>query len=394
MRRKRLGAAALMILCLQLAVSGCSFNGGSAQNVVKKNNGGTETAKLIPTSNSKDYQTLRPMANDPMRGYINYGVSNRVDVDQMETGLMEMSKSVYKPDQYVFQSGQYLQESDINGMLYREGQEKNKSKGTPPGLNPPLGKGKTIVQKAQNSPKYLNYVLEQDYLKKAGNGKYELGGVSLAVSLNSVYTERIADSKGMLHPIVENLDIPAVKRWGLTKAQSVVQRVRSVRGLGNVPIFLTLYITSPPDSLVPGSFFAKTEIAAGSANIQKWDYLDQANVLFPSDTASSHYKADLDKFNRFKSDVQNYYPDFVGVIGKAYYENKNLSDLTININIKFFDDTEVLSFTNYVTSIVNTRFGFSRDVPVHIYITSGDVQEALIERTPDMNDPYVTIFHH
>lgn len=383
----------MIILCFQLALAGCSQN-SSQNSVVKKSSGGTQTAQLIPGSSNKDYQSLRPISNNSMRGYINYGVNNRDDVDQLEIGLMNMSKSVFSPDQYVFQSGQYLTESDINGMLYRQGQEKNKTKNTPPGLNPPLGSGKTPVQQAQNSPKYLNYILEQDYLKKSGNGKYVLGGVSIAVSLNSVYTDQIMDQSQNINPILVQLNPSTVRAWGQTVAPKILQRVRSVKGLGQVPILLTLYTTSAPDSLVSGDYFAKTMISAGSTTVGKWTAVNEQHVLFPSVTASNQYKSDMAKFNTFQTSVQKYYPDSIGVIGKAFYQNSTLSDLTININIKFMDETEVIGFTNYVASTVNNGFSFGRDVPVHIYITSGNVQEALIERTPSMDTPYVHIFRH
>lgn len=392
MKRRRFGAAALIILSLQLALAGCSQS--SSQNSVVKNNGGTQTTQLIPGSNTKDYQSLRPLSNDQMRGYINYGVNNRVDVDQLELGLMDMSKSVFSPDQYVFQSGQYLTGNDINGMLYRQGQERNKTSSTPPGLNPPLGSGQTALQQAQSSPKYLNYVLEQDYLKKSGNGKYVLGGVSIAVSLNSVYTDQIMDQNQNINPIQEQLNPATVKTWGENVAPKILQRVRSVKGLSQVPIFLTLYMTAAPDSLIPGDYFAKAMVPAGSTTIDKWTQVDDQHVLFPSNAASGQYKADLAKFNTFKNDVQQYYPDFVGVIGKGFYQNQTLTDLTLNINVRFMDETEVIGFANYVASIVNNGFGFGREVPIHVYITSGDVQEALIDRTPTMDTAYVHVFQH
>ncbi|MDD9149739.1 CamS family sex pheromone protein [Sporolactobacillus sp. CQH2019] len=392
LKKRKLGAAALIVLSLQLALAGCSQ--GSSQNSVVKKNGGTQTTQLIPGANSKDYQSLRPVSNDQMRGYINYGVNNRVDVDQLELGLMNMSKSVFSPDQYVFQSGQYLTENDINGMLYRQGQEKNKTSGSLPGLNPPLGTGKTAVQRAQSSPKYLNYVLEQDYLKKSSNGKYVLAGVSIAVSLNSVYSDQIMDQNQNINSIQEQLNSATVKAWGRSVAPKILQRVRSVKGLSKVPVFLTLYMTAAPDSLIPGDYFAKTTVSAGSTTIDKWTTVNDQHVLFPSTAASSQYKADLAKFNTFKSDVQKYYPDFVGVVGKGFYENQTLTDLTIDINLRFMDETEIIGFTNYVASIVNNGFGFGREVPIHISITSNDVQEALVDRTSSMDTAYVHIFQH
>lgn len=398
MSGRKMMAAVSVLISLQLVLAGCGLGGSSEDKVVNKNSGKTETVRLVPGENDKEYTMLRPIGSDTIRGYIQYGAKNLVDSDQLETGLMQMSKSTFSPNDYVFQSGQYLKESDINGILFRQGQEQktqdssgNTNK-TKPGLNPPLGKGKDAVEKAQNSPKYINYVLEQDYLKKGKNGKYTLGGVSVAVSLNSVYVDSITDSKKLIHNINKPLKASAVKAWGKENAPKILQRIRSVKGLESVPILLTLYMTASPDSLISGDFFARTEIASGSSSIDKWTTVNDDHVLFPSDKASSQYKSDLDKFNVFKEDIQSYYPDYVDVIGKAYYQSKQLKDLVLTINLnKFRDKTEIIGFTNYVASLVNSRFRFSRSVPVHIYITTGDVQEALIERTSDMDNAYVSV---
>lgn len=391
-----MGAAVATVLSLQLVLSGCWFNSTSTNSVVNKNNGKTETVGLVPGVDSKEYQMLRPLANDTNRGYIQYGVTNLVDSDQLEVGLMNLSKNVFSPDQYVFQSGQYLKISDINGMLYRQGQEpKNQGGKTLPGLNPPLGKGKDIVAQSQSSPKYLNYVLEQDYLKKGSNGKYALGGVSIAVSLNSVYSDSIMDSKKLIHPISVPLNTSTVRAWGRAHAQQIIQRIRSVSGLQQVPILLTLYMDAAPYSMVSGNFFDRTTVAAGSLSIGGWTAVNEDHVLFPSTYASSKYSLDSNKFNAFNSAVQKYYPDFVNVVGKGFYQNGTLKDLTLNINMnKFRDQTELIAFTNYVANIVNNSFSFPRDVPVHIYITTGNVQDALIERTASMDNAFVTMIQH
>ncbi|MCO7175409.1 CamS family sex pheromone protein [Sporolactobacillus kofuensis] len=392
MKWKKTAAVGSVLLSLQLVLSGCWFSNASDNKVVKTDSGKTETASLIPNANDSDYQSLQPKEADPTRGYIQYGPKNRVDMDQLELGLMNLSKSVYSTKDYVFQSGQYMTESTINSILYRRGQEPHKNV---PGINPALGKGNNIVNQSKSSPKYINYVLEQDYLKKNNKGQYKIAGLSIAVSLNSVYADNI-NYNGKIYPISENLNRAKVKAWGKAHAGQILQRIRNLHSdLQNVPIFMTLYMTAAPQSYVPGDFFATAEVPSGSTTVSKWTNVDEHHVLFPSNTATSHYKEDLQKFNQVKSLVQKYYPDYVGVIGKAYYRNKQLSDLTLDINFnKFVDETEMLSFTNYVTSLVKDRIPFSHSLPIHIYITTGSVPEALIERTSSMDEPYVHIFQH
>ncbi|GAY77603.1 putative pheromone cAM373 precursor lipoprotein CamS [Sporolactobacillus inulinus] len=366
---------------------------------------------MIPSTNDSGYQMLRPKSGNTTRGYIQYGPDNRVDMDQLESGLMDLSKNVFGPSDYVFQSGQYLTDKDINGMLYRYMNEPQRlankkindpSKRQPvvDGLNPKLGKGKNIVEQSKNSPKYLNYVLEQDYMKKNSSGAYKIAGMSIALSLNSVYADSI-NYKDKLYPISEKLNQAKVKEWGKSQAAKVVQRIRSLKDsenqpiqeLQNIPIYVTLYMTSAPDSLVPGNFFASTEVASGSRSINKWSTIKQQHVLFPSDPATKDYKSDLQKFDQFKTDIQKYYPNYLGVVGKGFYQNDELSDITLEINFnKFVDKTELIGFTNYVASVVKNRLAFPQHVPVHIYISSGSNSEALVERTKDMDEPYVHIY--
>lgn len=384
--KKSMGTIGLTLLCLLLVLTGCQSD--SEKKVVKSSGKGTQKVTLVPKVSSQDYQSIRPSGKDNMRGYINYGVQNRVDVDELENGLMSMSKSVYSPDNYVFQSGQYLSETDINNMLYR------KSKKTPQGLNPPLGKGKDVQTQAENSPKILDYVLEQDYLKKSGNNQYKLGGISIAVSLNQVYSDKVMDKAGKTYDVEKTLNVSQVKQEGKTYAQKILQRIRKVKGLSQVPVFMTLYMEAPPESLVPGYYYAKTNVSAGSSTIGSWDSVNSKYVLFPSDEATNHYKTDTQNFNKFKSDAESYFPNFIGVVGKGYYKNGDLSSLALDINIKFFDETEVVSFTNYIASIVKDKFPFSHDVPVQIDISSGNVQEAIIVRTSSMDEPFVHIIQH
>ncbi|WP_243647110.1 CamS family sex pheromone protein [Scopulibacillus darangshiensis] len=385
MLKKWLG---LCVVCSMLILSACSFGSDDNKNKVIKNTpkGDDQKVTLIPQVNSKDYQSIQPKKPSDTRGYITYGVTNRTDIDELEMGLMRLSKDPFSPNDYVFQSGQYLTEKDINGMLYR------KSKDTPHGLNPPLGDGKDVREKAENSPKILSYVLEQDYLKKSGKDEYKLGGVSLAISLNQVYADKVMDKEGKTYEVKKDLDINKVKQKGKEYAQEIVKRVRGKKGLGQVPIFVTLYLEAPPESLVPGHYFAKASVSQGSSSIGKWDKVDSEYILFPSSKANKDYKSDADIFNNFKKDVEDYFPNFIGVIGKGFYKGGELDNLTFDISIKFYDKTEVVGFTNYVASLLQNNFPFPGSVPVQIYIKSANQPEAVIVKKPDQDKPFVHIY--
>lgn len=385
---KKLTSVGLVALLLVLSACSTPWSGNEKQKVVKNApKGSDKTVTLVPQTNSKDYRSIHPKNPSETRGYIQYGVSNRVDIDQIEMGLMRLSKKPFSPDNYAFQEGQYLKPDDINNMLVR------KSSKTPQGLNPPLGKGKNVREKAANSPKILSYVLEQDYLKPSGKDSYKIGGVSIAISLNQVYSDKVADSAGKLYDVSVPLDMNTVKAKGKAYAQDILKRVRSKEGLSDIPIFIALYVEAPPEALVPGSYFASTLVSGSSSSIGNWDSVKEDHVLFPSNSALKDHKSDADSFDKFKTDIQDYFSNYIGVIGKGTYRNGELTQLTFDVSIKFYDKTEVASFTNYVASMLADKFPFSRDIPVSITISSVNREEALIVKNPGMDKPFIYVYN-
>ncbi len=384
---KKLTSVGLIALLLTLSACNAPWAGNDKQKVVKNApKGSDKTVTLIPQTSSKDYRSIHPKKPSETRGYIQYGVSNRVDIDQIELGLMRLSKQPFSPDNYAFQEGQYLQPSDINTMLKRKNEDKQ-------GLNPALGSGKDVRAKAENSPKILSYVLEQDYLKPSGKDSYKIGGVSIAVSLNQVYSDQVADKAGKLYDVNVPLDMNMVKAKGKAYAKEILKRVRAKKGLSNVPVFIALYTEAPPESLVPGSYFASTLVSGSSSSIGNWNSVKEDHVMFPSNSASKDHKSDADSFDKFKTDVQDYFSNYIGVVGKATYRDGELKQLNFDINIKFYDKTEVESFTNYIASLLSDKFPFSRDIPVSITISSVNKQEALIVKNPGMDKPFVYVYN-
>ena len=68
--------------------------------------------------------------------------------------------------------------------------------------------------------------------------------------------------------------------------------------------------------------------------------LDEKYVLFPSTEATEQHRDDSTAFSNFKQDVEKYFPNFNGVIGKAFYAGGHLQDLSIDIPIQFYGKTE------------------------------------------------------
>ena len=99
---------------------------------------------------------------------------------EVETGLMRLSQNEFDTENYFFQEGQYLAESTVTDWLARSSQTKD-------GLNPPTTDSMPAEERATKAPIYLSHIVEQNYLTKTSDNKVKLGGISIGLSLNSIY---------------------------------------------------------------------------------------------------------------------------------------------------------------------------------------------------------------
>jgi protein involved in sex pheromone biosynthesis len=112
--------------------------------------------------------------------------------------------------------------------------------------------------------------------------------------------------------------------------------------------------------------------------------------LFPSTDAQDAHRDDVTAFLNFKQDVEQYFPNFNGVIGKAFYVGDQLQNLEITIPIQFYGKTEAIGFTQYVTGLVMEHF--PKYIAVSVSVTSVDGPEALIVRKANETEPFVHIY--
>lgn len=168
-------------------------------------------------------------------------------------------------------------------------------------------------------------------------------------------------------------------------------RLRQIKGLEKVPITIALFEQESNSSVVPGNFFAYANVSEGSSKLGSWENVKEDYVLFPSTDAQNNYRDDLTTFLNFKQDVEEFFPNFNGVIGKAFYSDNELQDLSISIPIQFYGKAETIGFTQYVTGLIVDHF--PNYISVEVNISSVNGPEALIVRKVDQNDPFVHIYN-
>lgn len=380
-----------MVLVLLLA--GCTPGFEKKQEVVQGTKDKKETA-IIPKYKISDeyYQTILPFQPSKARGLVVSNLNTRYDMEEFESGLMRIAQSQFDPNEYLFQEGQMLDSATISSWLNRKytktqlkvnGLKTNENVGLNP-LDP--GKG-DIAKRSEKYPIYLANILEHDYLVKESNNKVSLGGVVIGLALNSIYYYQ-KEAYGATYEAP--IDDKKLETEGKKIAQEVLDRLRKMNGMKDIPITIALFKQKEKSSVVPGNFISFTNVNKNSSEITKWQNLDEEYYLFPSTEAEQKYRDDVNTFTNFKDDVEQYFPNFTGVIGRAFYMDGQLQKLNIDIPIQFYGNTEAIGFTQYVAGLIMERF--PSYISIQVSITSVNGPEALIVRDAKQGEPTVHIY--
>jgi protein involved in sex pheromone biosynthesis len=369
--------------CLMVAIlllSGCVPNFEKNEEIVQENDETQETA-IVPNFKISDqyYRTVLPFKASESRGLVVNRINNRLDIDEFETGLMRMSNNTFPSDTYLYQDGQYLDSETVSSWLSRQDKD-------PLGLNPPEVKKGTLKEQNEKSPIYLSHLLEQNYLKKDNGGKAELGGISIGLALNSVHYYNQEDGYPRKYPIPDAI----IEQQGKKMAEEVIKRIRAIEGLEGIPIVIGIFREEAKSSVVPGNFFAVAEVKAKSNKIDKWTVVKEKYYLLPSSDAQKDYRDDHTRMLNFKAEIDGYFPNYTGVIGRGFYQDEQLTELTIDIPMQFYGKAEVVGFTQYVTGLIMEHF--PNYISVKCYVSSINGPEAIIIRDANTEEPYVHIY--
>ncbi|WML42762.1 CamS family sex pheromone protein [Neobacillus sp. PS3-40] len=377
----------LLALSLVFLLSACAPTFQKQNEVVQTNKKAKEKA-IIPKYKIGDnyYRTILPFVPGETRGMVVNNLNTRYDINEFETGLMRIAQKKFDPNKYLFREGQEIKRDTVKLWLNRKFtkqqlKDENLTDNDNIGLNP-------LDEKGDNkTPIYLAHILEHDYLVKGNNNTVQLGGVVIGLALNSTYYYQTVQ----YGPTYEKkIDRSEFESQGKKIAAEVLQRLRTMKNLKDIPITIALYKTESKSSVVPGDFFAYSSIDSGSSNTDNWQKLNEKYFLFPSADAQEAHRDDATAFLNFKQDVEEYFPNFNGVIGRAFYMDDQLQDLNITIPIQFYGETEAIGFTQYVTGLVMEHF--PKYISVSVSVTSVDGPEALIVRKANQDEPFVHIY--
>lgn len=385
MNIKRIRTVGLVaVVAIALAACGNLKNSSFGSNSTSTTTTGSKETTTTGTTDTEFYQGV--IKNGSYTTSKSRGVSvaqndNVMNLKSFETGLLDVSKKQFSTSKYVYQEGQYLNTATVQKWLGR------KSSSNPNGLNP-VNNGKKDAN--TRNPIYLQQLEEQDYMVQSGS-KVTLGGVTVGLGMNSVdYYTKV--QYGATYQT--NISDTVLTEQGKKMANTVLQRLRQQSALKNVPIVLALYKQSSNDSLVGGNMVAYAVSKNGSTSISNWKALNWQNYVFPATTESKNSGAnsnDEADFSSFKSHVQNFFPNLSGVTANAHYKDKSLSKLSVNITTKFYSETEIISFTQYLATAAKRYLPAGVPVEITVKSANGTVQ-SFLARTAKGSSYYTHVF--
>ncbi|WP_245638988.1 CamS family sex pheromone protein [Priestia koreensis] len=382
--------ALTLSLGVMLVMSACAPNFSKEQEIVQKTDDSKEKAIIPNYSISSDtYNTTLPYKEGVARGLVASNLNNRMDTDEFETGLMRLAKDNYPSSKYLFQEGQYIDKDTAKAWVARKltdqqyAQAKKKNKDVQNiGLNPI----NTNNKGGKTSPIYLSHLVEQDYLVKKNGKEVELGGIMLGLAMNPVNSYVEADGT----PQEEITSRAKLQDEGQKIANQVVERMRKMKGLENVPINIALFEEKPNSSKVPGSFIAAGTSNEGSVQVDGWSKIDEEYALFPSTQASDEHSVHATKFNNFKKQIEKYFPNFTSAVGQGFYKDGSLQKLDITIEVQFKGKGELVGFTQFVAGEM-TKY-FPKNIETNVNIQSVESPESIIVRKKNQDKPFVHIY--
>jgi len=245
------GYMVIVIVIVALAIGGLYFFNINrvAPTATNKANGVQITQRA-----SGQYQTVIKDGRylvSAARGITATSEPNNLDVKHFESSLLNLSKTQFKPSQYIFQEGQYLSADTVNNLLER------KSNNNPNGLNPE-DNGKTD---SSRNPIYVQTLTEQDFMTKSGNN-LKLSGIVVGVAMNTQDEYQKEQYGTTYKQEISEADRVA---YGKKVAPQIIKQIRQQSGVSeNTPIVVAMYANSASDSLAPGGFYAEVRSKQGN----------------------------------------------------------------------------------------------------------------------------------
>ncbi|AXI00057.1 CamS family sex pheromone protein [Sporosarcina sp. PTS2304] len=364
-------------LLLAFLLSGCVPSPTDDQEkALQESEENDQEMVIIPEEQIKKeyYRTPVPFKKSASKGLVVSNLNTKYDMAEVEEGLLRLSTQYFDTEKYFFQEGQYIDRDTAKEWISRKSNYEA-------GLNPAITDDMSPAQIAEQAPIYLAHIVEQNYLQMTDDKKVKLAGMTIGLAMNSVYYPREGNER--------SIDDKVIEEKGKQMADIILSRLRSKPELADIPIAIGLFKQNSRNDIVPGTYFATSFAGKGKNEFTGWKEVDETYVLLPATSSTGNYRDLNTTFKKFKQDIDDYFPSFVNVVGTAFYKDQKLKSLHVEIPIQFFGKSELISFSQYLTSLVKIHF---EDVPIEVSVTSVNGPEVLIVDDGSRNEPLVHVY--
>lgn len=272
----------------------------------------------------------------------NYGISgvySNYNLDEIEKWLMKLSTNYFKVNNTYYQSGQYLNDSDLKKLLSKE----------------MLNNSETIKIDGINiNPVYISYIHEQNYLDE--NGK--LKGISLGIVLNP-YQEYVNEYGAYLYKTVNENDL---FEFGENASKQLLDYLINEKKLKKNKFMIALYIESKPNDVLPGSYKYVGITSRNVINFKtinyKYEYLKSEYVMNKS---SDLYNVILSLEEKLKEINNECY-----LSGSILYIDDAVSSIEIKVNSTYMSRSDLMVISQIVNNELNKSFSNYLDIKLYV----------------------------
>lgn len=356
-----------ILLVATLALAACqndqadtSESAGSASQASSNN---TEEQQSKTSQLSTEYYPS--YINDgtyQVNGALGYqaGASSQANAENLQRGLYDLAKNIFATEDYSIQEGQVIGEEKTNEYL------KAKSDKAPEGLNPSGANAETLDE---FEPRYLNAIMEYDFVDQEGN----IAGISLGLGMN--YSDTFTTESES-----EEVEITSEQRieQGKQIAEQLVADIRENEAYADTPIHVAIFENEESGDLGGGTFTTDAVSSSGNS-FGDWSTYNQDFIVYGVDDAPN--EEDTVSFTRFRDQIQGFYPQLSGLSGVGYYQDNELQNVSIVINSQFDGHSEIIALSQQAISTASSVF--NNNIEIQIQVVTADGVRALLTRSKD-----------
>ncbi len=275
---------------------------------------------------------------------------NRVDIQNIEKGMMVYAKTRHSTLDHIFSEGQYIT-SDLIREYVKDANEAEL------GLNP--SSEELFTEDEIPVDNIVLFLTEHDYLINSNN-TYIIDGMTIALIMDQTPTFEY-NGVDMTVTLTDN----EMRDFAKKTNEKLISQLREVKGLERVQIQVLNYIVETDKTLIPGRYFFESFSDRTDNLITK--NLSEQMFLVPSNEFNDSYPDMQEAFNLMLSDIGEAYPTYVSTIGYLKRMENTVTNLDFTVNVTFTSQSKLYSIAQIYTELVQNYFPGNYELTVMIY---------------------------